>query len=147
MTTIIRNFKGPYAFLSNFFEPSPVVWGYTYNSVENAYQAGKCKKDDVKGRAQFLKLTPAQAKKLGQKVTMREDWEEVKLRLMEHLLRQKFAIPELKEQLLKTGDAILEEGNWWGDRFWGTCYNKEEGVWEGENHLGKLLMKIRDELK
>jgi predicted NAD-dependent protein-ADP-ribosyltransferase YbiA (DUF1768 family) len=34
----------------------------------------------------------------------------------------------------------LIEGNWWGDTYWGVC----NGV--GENHLGKLLMKIRDYL-
>jgi predicted NAD-dependent protein-ADP-ribosyltransferase YbiA (DUF1768 family) len=59
---------------------------------------------------------------------------------METLLRQKFAHPELRAKLKETNDAELVEGNWWGDRFWGVCRG------EGENHLGKLLMKIRAEL-
>ena len=41
---------------------------------------------------------------------------------------------------MQTEDAELVEDNWWGDKFWGVCNG------EGENHLGKLLMKIRDEL-
>ena len=47
----------------------------------------------------------------------------------------------LKTNLLKTGDAMLIEGNTWGDRIWGQV----NGV--GENNLGKILMRIREELK
>ena len=46
----------------------------------------------------------------------------------------------LKHKLKDTGDAILIEGNTWGDRIWGVC----NGV--GENRLGRILMQIRDEL-
>ena len=59
-------------------------------------------------------------------------------------MRAKFTQnPKLKEQLLSTGDAILIEGNTWNDRYWGV--DASSGV--GKNHLGKLLMKIRSELK
>ena len=44
------------------------------------------------------------------------------------------------ERLLKTRDTELVEGNTWGDIYWGVC----NGV--GENHLGKILMRIRSEL-
>lgn len=53
----------------------------------------------------------------------------------------KFAIPELKEMLLATGDEELVEGNYWHDTIWGVC----DGV--GENHLGKMLMEIREDLR
>lgn len=43
--------------------------------------------------------------------------------------------------LLKTGNAELIEGNDWGDKIWGQV----NGI--GENNLGKILMKIREELK
>ena len=49
--------------------------------------------------------------------------------------------PDLKKKLLATGDEHLEEGNTWGDTIWGTV----DGV--GENRLGKILMRVRDELK
>lgn len=71
---------------------------------------------------------------------MRSDWEDIKLQIMEDLLVQKFAYPELKEKLLQTGDQLLVEGNYWGDTFWGVD-NKKGGL----NHLGKLLMKIREQ--
>ncbi|NWN81082.1 NADAR family protein, partial [Bacillus sp. (in: firmicutes)] len=47
----------------------------------------------------------------------------------------------LKNKLLQTGESILIEGNTWGDKIWGVC----NGV--GENKLGKILMKVRNELK
>ena len=48
---------------------------------------------------------------------------------------------DLKEKLLATGDEHLEEGNTWGDTTWGTV----NGI--GENRLGKILMKVRNELQ
>jgi predicted NAD-dependent protein-ADP-ribosyltransferase YbiA (DUF1768 family) len=110
---------------------------FDYPSVENAYQAAKSHGMDTR----LLVCSAGEAKKLGKLGMLRPDWEEVKLGIMEDLLRQKFSIPELQEKFLATGDATLIEGNWWGDTFWGVCRCK------GENHLGILLMKIRDELR
>jgi len=73
---------------------------------------------------------------------MRNDWEEVKVSVMRDLIRQKFKPgSELSDRLLDTGDWLLEEGNTWGDTFWGVC----DGV--GENWLGRLLMERRGELR
>lgn len=61
---------------------------------------------------------------------------------MQDLVWQKFSnSPELAKMLLETGDAVLEEGNDWGDTFWGICDGK------GENHLGKILMHTREKLR
>ena len=72
---------------------------------------------------------------------MKENWDEIKLSVMERAVRRKFEIPELREALLETGDAFLMEGNSHGDTFWGVCNGA------GHNHLGKILMKVRSELK
>jgi N-glycosidase YbiA len=77
----------------------------------------------------------------GKRVALRSDWEVVKVGIMEQCLRSKFAGSELRSLLLSTGDAELVEGNTWNDRFWGVCRGK------GQNHLGKLLMRIRSELR
>jgi predicted NAD-dependent protein-ADP-ribosyltransferase YbiA (DUF1768 family) len=66
---------------------------------------------------------------------------------MEAALRKKFAIPELREKLLATGDAWLEEGNHWHDNFWGVCHCIDCQDEMGWNHLGKLLMKIRADIR
>jgi predicted NAD-dependent protein-ADP-ribosyltransferase YbiA (DUF1768 family) len=59
---------------------------------------------------------------------------------MKQLLKLKFNNPDLQQKLIATYPEELIEGNYWHDTYWGVC----EGV--GENHLGKLLMEIRNEL-
>jgi predicted NAD-dependent protein-ADP-ribosyltransferase YbiA (DUF1768 family) len=76
----------------------------------------------------------------GQKVTLRKDWEGVKIQVMRDVLRLKFANPGLRDRLLETGDRELIEGNTWGDTFWGVCRGS------GKNWLGQLLMELRGEL-
>lgn len=142
---VIDNFRGEYAFLSNF---APCIiemenYGLTFTSAEAAFQAAKC--SEFVDKRRFEKLSPNEAKKLGRKVTMRPDWDEpinFRLTMMEKILRIKFSDknPELKQKLIDTDDALLIEKNTWGDTFWGVC----NGV--GQNHLGKILMKIRDDL-
>ena len=60
---------------------------------------------------------------------------------------------DLATLLLETTDAVLEEGNWWHDKFWGITYPSKEKMEAGgtpgfgENMLGILLMQVRDELQ
>ena len=137
---VIDSFKGKYFFLSNFYE-SPVIYeGITYLNNEAAFQAQKTLTN--KERLAFSMLNPSQAKKLGRSVSLRPDWEDIKIDIMYNICKAKFTQNEtLKTNLLKTGDATLIEGNTWGDKIWGQV----NGV--GENNLGKILMRIREELK
>jgi len=139
MTTIAR-FTGDHDFLSNF-HPSPIeVDGILYPTVEHAFQAAKTSIPEEK-QALAETATPGSVKRKGRKVQLRPDWEEVKVGIMEDLVRLKFTIhADLRAKLLATGDAELVEGNNWNDRFWGVCRGK------GENQLGKILMKVRSEL-
>jgi len=116
--------------------------GHIFKSVEAAYQAAKCK--DKTQIIFFVDLSPGEAKKLGRKVKIRNEWEDIKVLVMEELLEQKFKISPYKELLLSTEEEILEEGNNWKDTFWGIC---PAGSGVGKNMLGKLLMKIRDNLR
>lgn len=133
--TQIDSFQGSYRWLSNFWPVKVKYLGVEYLSVEAAYQAAKS--DDPEVRFQFCFLNPYQAKALGKKVTLRADWNDIKLSVMTGLLIQKFKDPTLAKALADTGDAKLIEGNTWGDTYWGVC----RGV--GQNHLGKALMNIR----
>lgn len=138
---MISSFRDEYFFLSNFYPVGIKLDGIVYPNAETAFQAQKTL--DVEERRKFSMLkNPVQAKRLGRKVKLRDDWEEVKLDIMTEIVSQKFLQhPHLIEMLLQTGDEELVEGNKWGDRFWGVCKDK------GENHLGKILMKIRDVYK
>ena len=137
----ITSFRGAYGFLSNMHDcriitdlNGQTLW---FNNVEAAYQAHKCPEH----AEEYVGLSGVEAKWLSKRLPRRSDWESVNLAVMEKLLRLKFSLPELRGKLLATGEAEIIEGNTWHDTFWGVCY----GV--GENHLGRLLMKIRGELR
>lgn len=136
----IESFSGEYEFLSNFY-PAPLVYeGIAYRNSEAAFQAQKCK--NAADRLQFKWLSPGMAKRLGRRVDLRPDWEEIKDAVMYEVCKAKFQQnPRLKDRLLATGDAYLEEGNTWNDTYWGVC----RGV--GENKLGYILMRLRDEFR
>lgn len=136
---MIKEFQGKYRFLSNFWPAVVVFEGLRFPTVEHAYQAAKSKDTDVWEVIRMCK-TPGEAKKLGKHLRLRPDWGQVKLALMEDLVRQKFSSFKLGALLVATGDQEIIEGNDWGDVFWGVCRGK------GENHLGKILMKVRKEL-
>ena len=137
---MINEFRGKYYFLSNFFE-IPVTWdGVTYQNNEAAFQSAKVLDKSV--REKFSTLDPSSAKRKGRNVQLRHDWEQVKYDIMYEICRAKFSQnEELKTKLLETEDQHLEEGNTWGDMIWGTVNGK------GQNHLGKILMRVREELK
>lgn len=136
---MITSFTGEFRFLSNFWPARVVLDGLTYPTVEHAYQAAKTLSLAERSTIQRCG-SPGDAKRMGTRVYLRDDWESVKLNVMEDLLRQKFGHADLRQKLIATGAQPLVEGNTWGDTFWGMCRDK------GQNHLGKLLMQIRDEL-
>jgi ribA/ribD-fused uncharacterized protein len=136
----ILEFQGEHRWLSNFWPVTVVLDGIAYPSVECAYQAAKTV--ILTERKQFTSLTAGQAKRAGKTVTMRKDWNEIKLDVMTHLVEQKFILNDvLRKKLLATGNEELIEGNAWNDTFWGVCKGK------GANHLGKIIMGIRTKLQ
>lgn len=145
----ITRFMGYWRPLSNFYPVDLWVNGVLYPTVEHAFQAAKldpCNSQRSALIAQIVKAPPGTAKAWGRRVPLRPDWEEVKLDTMLSLLKQKFSTehPELRTRLLETGQAQLFEGNTWGDDFWGVVMGPEG--WRGENHLGRLLMQVREEI-
>ncbi len=131
-------FKGDYFFLSNFYVAPVVYQGIRFENNEAAFQAAKC----PERMRDFCGLNPQAAKRLGRRVELRPDWEAIKYDVMYQVCKAKFTQnPDLLDKLLSTGDAELVEGNTWGDRVWGVC----NGV--GENNLGKILMRLRQEFR
>lgn len=137
----ITRFVGEYYCFSNFFPARVLFEGIEYPTSEHAFQAAKTL-DHVRRYSIARLPTPRSAKREGRLVMLRSDWEEVKVPIMEAILRDKFTRhSRLHWVLLSTRDRPLIEGNTWGDREWGVV----DGV--GENKLGKALMKIRDEFR
>lgn len=137
---MINEFRGKYYFLSNFFSVPVTYDGITYQNNEAAFQSAKVLDKSV--REKFSMLDPSSAKRKGRHVQLRHDWEKVKFDIMYEICKAKFSQnTKLREKLIETGDEYLEEGNIWGDRIWGTVNGK------GQNNLGKILMKVREELR
>lgn len=113
---MIRKFKGENAFLGNRFSCKFIWKGERYGSVEAAV--------------------------LKEKESMSSyEWECNCIDIMEAIVRAKFEQnPSMMERLVKTGNSLLLNGNSIQDTFWGV----ELYSWQGENHLGIILMKIRD---
>ncbi|MDJ1492764.1 NADAR family protein [Cytophagaceae bacterium DM2B3-1] len=89
-------------------------------------------------------ISPMKAAELGRsrKVKLRRDWDSAKDNIMYEAIKAKFTQHiELAELLLETGDVrIIEHTE--NDFYWG-----DGGDGSGKNKLGKLLMKLREELK
>lgn len=135
----INSFRGAFAFLSNFHPAIIKYAGIVYPTAEHLYMALKTLDKDERIHISSLS-SPSTAKQYGRTVQLRPNWDKIKFDVMTVVVRRKFAQNlSLKEKLLATKDAILEEANWWGDTYWGTCNG------EGENNLGKILMTIREE--
>jgi len=145
----VFTFTGPFRFLSNFLiEPDG-------SHVEGEFQRSKCARlEDRRAFYQGASMldseltmmsrplkTPKECKAIGRKVTLRADWEDVKLDIMLFYVRKKFTdSPELAQMLQATGTGKLVEGNTWGDTFWGVCRGR------GLNNLGLILMQVREDL-
>lgn len=142
LTPPILTFQGPNRFMSNFYV-RPIMWaGLLWPSTEHAYQAAKTSNTSEQEAIRALP-TPVAAKHAGKVVTLRSNWEDIKVEVMESIVRAKFEQHEdLKAMLIATGDAVLEEGNTWRDRVWGVC---PPGSGNGRNELGKILMRLRSE--
>ena len=136
----ILGFKKPeYQFLSNMARVWVDYEEHSYFSVEHAYQAAKSTNPRDR-KLMFRVASPYDAKRIAKSFVVRQDWHQIKLQVMEDLLRQKFNTEPFKFKLKATGNAYIEETNTWGDTYWGVCNGK------GDNHLGKLIMKIRSEM-
>lgn len=131
-----------HGWLSNFYKSPIVTGGHVYPTNEHFYQSQKAADE---AHARWIREAPTAfaAKRAGrilraEKGEFRADWDEVKVSVMLKGLRLKFTQnPELRMQLLATGDALLHEDSD-SDMFWGK---------KGEDMLGKLLVKVRDEIR
>lgn len=134
----IEKFRGPYWFLSNFY---PITVN-EFPSVEHFYQASKFLDPEIREQIKAAK-TSGDAKRIAEenRTKVREGWDDLKETIMWSALVKKFKDRELARKLLDTHDHEIVRENDWDDTFWGTVNG------EGDNILGKMLMKIREELK
>ena len=138
----VKTFDNEFNFLSNFY-PSKIKYNnLLFDSVEHAYQAQKT--NLLCEQLEFTKkISAGSAKYKGKEVTLRPDWEDVKLQIMTDLVSFKFKDERLFEMLSLLNEYELIEGNYWHDNYWGNCYCPKCKEIKGQNNLGKILMNIK----
>ena len=144
MKEVIGFYPREFYCLDNFSSFKVKYNGYVYSTAEEAYQAAKfykCAPKIVDAIRNSFSAHEAQKIARENKNFQRADWEKIKLRTMEEILRAKVQQnPYVLKKLLETKKYIIVEDspkdNYWG---WGLYRN-------GENMLGKLWMKLRDEI-
>lgn len=153
----IIHFFGKKTPLSNHFPVTIEMNGRHYNSSEQLFFLYEMAlTEDTNGFAHIYNTTdPGQIKQYSEKriktrsQELQEKWNEVKITMMENALACKFKNPRMKSYLLSTAPANLVESS--ADKFWGsgiTLTNSDpvNEDFEGENHLGRLLVNIRSKL-
>jgi N-glycosidase YbiA len=147
-----------FGFLSNYYDAPITIDGEAWRSTEFYYQAQKSHDPEYRevvrnaksaDHAKGIGSDPRRSKKArkrswfhGRHDALRTDWHDVKLTVMETAVRAKFHLnPQLQALLLATGDAELVEDSA-HDPFWGVGRDGR-----GENRMGRLLMKVRQELR
>ena len=142
--TTIKEFKGKYNKLSNFY-PAPIYFAHIkFPTVEHAFVASKSDDPMFWYKIQMIPADKAgKAKRLGRKIQLRDNWDNIKLTFMKKFLIQKFLLKEFGSFLKSTGNVKLIEGNHWHDNYWGDCHCYECQNIIGQNHLGILLMEVR----
>lgn len=168
--------KKKYGYMSNYWGAhldkkwSLRIDGLDWPSTEHYFQAQKFKDKDYREEIR-LANTPNKSKALGnqrllsgylskttlnpnttetvneiikkykdQGVKMRKDWDEVSRDVMKKAVLAKFQQnPHLLKQLQETGNALLVEHS--RDKIWGDGLDDS-----GKNRLGRILMRVRDEL-
>jgi ribA/ribD-fused uncharacterized protein len=127
---------------SNFSAHAVEFNGIKYPTAEHAFHAQKFSNKEVCERIRNCG-SPLAAWELAHelKPQRRQDWDDVKVEILTEIVRSKVSQhPEVKNALLATGSEDIVEVNP-NDDFWG---NGADG--NGQNHTGKILMKIRKEL-
>jgi predicted NAD-dependent protein-ADP-ribosyltransferase YbiA (DUF1768 family) len=159
---MIERFRSEYFPFSNMY-PLP-AWieadcGVLVPTSEHAYMANRFKDTQIQlavAAARGLETSNAiykdglAAKKLAHELI--DAGEELsaadpiaRIALMRRVVRQKIDKNDsIRTLLIDTNEKEIQEGNDWGDTFWGVS---PVGSGSGQNNLGKIYMGIRADLK
>jgi N-glycosidase YbiA len=146
MTIYFYKVNEPYGCFSNFSPHGIAIGGENWQTVEHYYQAQKFIGTPDEKSSLIIKAvpTPEQAAALGRdcRRQLRSNWEQIKVAVMREAVRQKFFThQDIQAILLSTSDLLIVEDSP-NDYYWGCGETKT-----GDNHLGKILMSVRAEIK
>lgn len=119
---VIDNFTGEYAFLLNSYIAPISLGNMNFMSGESLYQI--CRLKDKSISDMFHSVSGEEARRIGEHVTPRDGWDDVKEDILYLITLEKFKQnPSLAEKLKETGNAVIMD-----------------------EKLGDILMRVRSEL-
>lgn len=140
----IDNFTGYFEFLHNNYLTPVLFDGMLFPSATHAFQASRS--SDERTRKAILNAESLLVVlKIAKRIEEPENWKLRRLKIMEHIVRDKFRRSrELQEKLKATGnrDIVMtydDENE--ANQYWGVVNNK------GQNQLGRIMMRIRSDLR
>ncbi|KKQ35752.1 MAG: hypothetical protein US52_C0016G0004 [candidate division WS6 bacterium GW2011_GWA2_37_6] len=139
---VVGMFEREFYMLSNWSAHQIKVKATLYPTLEHAYHAEKFEDKSIKQQI-LLAKSPLQSKEIAwaNKSKMKKDWREIKVEVMERLCRLKLEQhKEVHEGLLRTGNRLIVEDSSVED-YWGIGSDKK-----GQNIMGKIWMKLREEI-
>lgn len=150
---MIAQFQGEYRWLSNFAECPILLDGIIYNSVERAYMSAKSTSSieiELEGHRTMvtwktfcqIAKTNGIVKKQSYKMPLVDGWDDKKQEVMFYCLKRKFQQEPYRSKLIATGNTHIQEGNHWGDVYWGVDLKTGKGL----NILGRMIMQIRENI-
>lgn len=129
--------------LNNWSAHQVRIWGQAFPTLEHGFHYKKFEADHPEIAEQIMNApSPWAAMQIDRqhKLERHSDWQDVKLGIMEELLRAKVdQNDDVRECLLATKNKTIYENSPWDD-FWGYADGK------GRNEMGKILMKVRKEI-
>ena len=151
----VTPFQGKYHVLSNFYPCKLLIYEHNFKSVEHAYQYRKCMSTNRFRLADDIKFEIEEAsdvKRSTRGVPSTQWWSSHKVEIMEDVLNVKLSnVPEYRQALLAAKPMIAEAVR--GDLFWSTGLSMQHVLhvrqekWPGFNMMGKLHMKMRNQLR
>ena len=147
----ITLFRNDYWFLSNLYPVKIAIKlgeeHYVFPNLETAYFSFKSHDKKWKRKCEALNLFEKGSQKALRassfKVQLVDNWDNLKGQIMWKLLQIKFSNPTLRAMLLNTKGMIIH-GNAHREYIWGV---NGENVWQGQNQLGMMLMRLREDLQ
>lgn len=146
MTIYFYKVNAPYGCFSNFSPHGIHLADCDWQTVEHYYQSQKFVGTEEETIVPVIRRakTPEEAAALGRDRTrkVRSDWEAEKRTIMREAVLIKFLTHlDIQKTLLSTGDCCIVEDSP-TDYYWGCGLDKT-----GENHLGQILMSVREEIR
>jgi ribA/ribD-fused uncharacterized protein len=146
MTLYFYKVYEPYGCFSNFSAHPIHLEGYEWPTVEHYYQAHKFVGTEEEYLMAVIRAakTPEEAAALGRDRDrqIRLDWDQVKFSVMRQAVLTKFLTHlDIQAVLLATGEQLIIEDSP-TDYYWGCGQDKT-----GQNHLGKILVSVRHEIR